>query len=97
MGKKNRGGKTLETPASLGGDTFSSLGKKVMAAGVGTLVLGFILISFTDPMGRNWASFWAPFLIVGGYALVGVGIFLPETPAPDAPSNNPSGTSSSPR
>lgn len=54
-----------------------------MAVGIGTLAAGFIVLSFADPLGRNWASVLAPFLILGGYGLVGLGIFLPD-PVPSA-------------
>ncbi|MBI4376546.1 MAG: hypothetical protein HY549_08860 [Elusimicrobia bacterium] len=32
------------------------------------------LLSLTDSMGRNWASHVCPFLILGGYFLVGFGL-----------------------
>lgn len=36
----------------------------------------------TDPMGQNWASNLSPFLILGGYALIGLGIVLKDPATP---------------
>lgn len=79
MGKKNRSLREQPVPAAVSSEAISSRGKKVIAIGVGILAAGFILITYTDPMGRNWASVLAPFLIVGGYIAVGIGIFLPDS------------------
>lgn len=79
MGKKNKKDRAQLPPVSAPAlDGISSLGKKVISAGVALLVLGFIVLSFTDPMGRNWASQLSPFLILGGYAVIAAGIFVPE-------------------
>ena len=56
----------------------SSAGWKVIAAGLAVLVAGFIVLTRTDPAGQNWASVLSPFLIVGGYVIIGVGIVFPE-------------------
>jgi len=90
MAKKNKAHKEIrpQQPAAI--EALSSRGKKVIGTGVGTLVLGFIVLCFTDPMGRNWASLISPFLIVGGYVLVGIGIFLPENLPTSEQSRNPS-------
>ena len=63
---------SVETPQPWGG--ISTRGWKVIGAGIGVVVLGFIVLSFTDPGGQNWASTLSPFLILGGYAAVAVGI-----------------------
>jgi hypothetical protein len=79
MGKKHK--RTFPQPAppsTVPSERLSCRGKTAMAAGIGTLAAGFIVLSFADPMGRNWASVLAPYLILGGYALVGAGIFLPD-------------------
>jgi hypothetical protein len=60
------------------------LGKKLALAGGSLVVLGFIVLSRADPLGRNWASSLSPFLILGGYAAIGVGLFLPPAPPPPA-------------
>lgn len=49
-------------------------GWKVIAAGIGTVVIGFIVLCFTDPAGQNWASTLSPFLILGGYGTIAAGI-----------------------
>lgn len=80
MGKKSKKDRAQPLPASppAAADGISSAGKKVIGAGAALLVLGFIVLSFTDPMGRNWASHLSPFLILGGYAVIAAGIFVPE-------------------
>ncbi|MBI3551465.1 MAG: hypothetical protein HY077_03020 [Elusimicrobia bacterium] len=77
MGKKTKGPREAiaQSPAL---ESLSARGKKVIAIGAAILVFGFFAISFTDPMGRNWASVLAPFLILGGYVLIGGGIFVPD-------------------
>lgn len=69
-----------------GGD-ITSRGWKVIALGLGTLVSGFLLLTRTDPAGRNWASDLSPLLILGGYAIIAWGILLPEAsePPPSVP------------
>jgi hypothetical protein len=63
------------------GGSVSRRGKKVIGIGIGTVVLGFWILTYTDPAGQNWASTVSPALLVLGYALIGVGIILPE-PSP---------------
>ena len=78
-----------------GGETFSSRGKKTIGVGIGLLVLGFILLRFTDPAGRNWASTLSPFIILGAYGVIAFGIFLPgsEEPPQSPPPASPEKTS----
>jgi hypothetical protein len=81
MSKKNRQNKRLPVPSEGGepaSDDITALGLKVMAAGVAIVVLGFIVLSRADAMGGNWAAHLSPFLILGGYLVVGLGIFAPE-------------------
>jgi hypothetical protein len=59
-------------------------GKTLAAAGGIAVVLGFAVLSRADSMGRNWAASLSPFLILGGYAAIGVGLFLPPAPPPPA-------------
>lgn len=68
-------------PSKLKG--ISLRGWKVIGLGVGIAALGYFVLTFTDPAGQNWASNLCPFLILGGYATVGVGILLPETSSAD--------------
>jgi hypothetical protein len=106
MSKKHRKKEQQKKVEEKGGglplptETISGRGKKTIAAGIGVLVLGFIVLSLTDAHGRNWASVLSPFLILGGYAVIAAGIFVPSeseaavaapaaSPAPvqDAPSS----------
>ncbi len=58
----------------------SKRGWKVIGTGVGIVLLGFFVLSLTDPEGRNWASNLSPFLILGGYGVIAWGIVLPDSP-----------------
>jgi hypothetical protein len=60
------------------------LGKKLVLAGGTLVLLGFAVLSRADALGRNWAASLSPFLILGGYAAIGVGLFLPPAPPPPA-------------
>ncbi len=69
----------------------SKRGWKVIGLGIVIAAIGYVVLSFTDPAGQNWASNLCPFLILGGYATIGVGIILPDpnenTGAPDSVTN----------
>lgn len=80
--QKTIGGEVSSPVASDGGDSLSSTGLKTMAAGVVLVAVGFMVLSRADSMGRNWASTVSPFLILGGYAVVGWGIFRDDSPVP---------------
>lgn len=56
----------------------SKTGKKIIFAGIIVLVLGFFILTKTDPEGRNWASVLSPFLIIGAYITIAIGIIFPE-------------------
>jgi hypothetical protein len=56
----------------------SRTGKKIIGAGIVVLIAGYFVLTKTDPAGQNWASTVAPFLILGGYALIGIGIVAPD-------------------
>ena len=58
----------------------SKRGWKVIGLGAGIVAAGFFVLSLTDPGGQNWASNLSPFLILGGYAIIGIGIVLPDSP-----------------
>ena len=51
-----------------------SRGWKIIGAGAGIVIVGFIVLTFTDPAGQNWASNLSPFLILGGYGVIAAGI-----------------------
>lgn len=65
----------------------SPRGKQLSGAGIALVVIGFLVLSRADALARNWAGVLAPFLILGGYACLGLGLFLPphEPPAPPVP------------
>lgn len=65
-------------PAPSGEPLLSRRGKIVIAAGVAVAAAGYYILTLTDPAGRNWASHLCPFLILGGYALIGAGILVPD-------------------
>jgi hypothetical protein len=76
---KNKKKKSVEEhkmPAPASG--LSKTGIKVIIAGVMLLIIGFFVLSKTDPEGQNLASKLSPFLILGGYVCIGVGIAIPE-------------------
>lgn len=67
----------------LGPDPFkyggiSKRGWKVIGLGVAIAAIGYYVLSLTDPAGQNWASNLSPFLLLGGYATLAIGIILPE-------------------
>ncbi|UPT72957.1 MAG: hypothetical protein M0D55_13710 [Elusimicrobiota bacterium] len=41
---------------------------------------GFVLLSFADARGANAPALVSPFLLIAGYAAIGVGLFLPPAP-----------------
>ena len=95
MSKKKRrkeereGGKTLgrdipDASAPVESDPISSTGQKTIAAGVVLSAVGFLVLTRADAMGRNWAASVSPFLILGGYAVMGWGIFR-DDPQPEPP------------
>lgn len=57
----------------------SGRGKKIILAGGGVAVLGYVLLTKTDSAGQNIPSLLAPFFILGGYFLVGLGIIFPPS------------------
>lgn len=66
-------------------EPLSSGGKRLIGTGGALVVAGFVLLSFADPLGRNLPALVSPFLLIVGYAAIGVGLFLPSVPpAPPA-------------
>lgn len=63
-------------------ENLSSEGKTLVGVGGALVLLGFAVLSRADSLGRNWAASLSPFLILGGYAAIGVGLFLPPAPPP---------------
>jgi hypothetical protein len=62
--------------------TLSRVGKKLLIAGIVLACLGYYVLTLADPFGQNWAANLSPFLILVGYALVGLSILArdPQTP-----------------
>ena len=79
MGRKNKEGGLHKTERASSLAPISERGKKTIAIGCASVILGFIALSRADPLGRDWPARLCPFLILGGYALVAFGIFLPES------------------
>jgi hypothetical protein len=73
-------------------ENLSSRGKALIAAGGSAVLLGFAVLSRADAMGRNWAATLSPFLLLGGYAAIGIGLFLPPDSAPPSPGLEPKKT-----
>ncbi|HEX4049162.1 MAG TPA: hypothetical protein VH309_15050 [Elusimicrobiota bacterium] len=80
--KKTTKGKVPQPPPPSA--ALNPLGKKLVLAGGALVVLGFVVLSRADSLGRNWAASLSPFLILGGYAAIGIGLFLPPAPPPPA-------------
>ena len=87
--KEKAAAQSASAPAR-SGPLISKRGKKVIGIGVAGVVLGFWILTYTDPAGKNWASTLSPALLVLGYALIGVGIVLPD---PNSTPSSPSSTS----
>ena len=71
--------------------TLSRRGKKTILAGIGAVVIGFIILAFADPEGKNLAATISPFVIILGYVTIGAGIILPDknkTTTPASPKEN---------
>ncbi len=73
-----------EIPAPPPSEALAPGGKLLIKAGGSCILLGFLVLTRADALGRNWAASLAPFLILGGYAAIGIGLFLP--PPPSVPS-----------
>lgn len=86
MAKKNRqqkaGASSEKTMKAGGGERISSpipvLGRRLIIAGACGVVLGFLALTRVDALALNWFSTASPLLILGGYALVGLGLAVPS-------------------
>ena len=76
MAKKSP--KKTKSISSSSEPVISKKGLKIVGGGIATVIIGFIVLSFTDPHGANMASHVSPFLIIGGYAIVGIGIIAKD-------------------
>lgn len=96
MAKKNKAQKTAKAAAAEPAqEPISALGWRIIAAGGLAVLAGFLVLSQADPLGRNWAADAAPILILGGYAAIGLGLFVPassgegEAPSSSSPPSRP--------
>ena len=81
---KNKNTTKKDAPAApLPTEALSPRGKLIVGVGGALVVAGFVVLSFADALGRNLPALVSPFLLIGGYAAIGAGLFLP--PAPPAP------------
>jgi hypothetical protein len=80
MANKKKGSANVQKnlPVQLKDAGITKAGWKVIAAGVVLLICGYFILTKTDPQGQNWASNVSPFLILGGYMTIAVGIIIPE-------------------
>jgi hypothetical protein len=66
--------------------TISPQAKKLLIVGALTVIIGFSVLTKADSLGRNWASSASPLLILSGYLLIGIALFLPgEDSSPTSP------------
>lgn len=83
MGKNDKKTRKEKVPAPPPpSEALSPRGKVLVMAGGALVLAGFLVLSRADALGRNWAASLSPFLILGGYAAIGVGLFLPPAPPP---------------
>jgi len=76
MKNKNSSIKTSVQSSAPAG--ISKRGRRVIFSGIAVLIAGFFVLTKTDPAGQNLASMLSPFLILGGYLIIGIGIFVPD-------------------
>lgn len=56
----------------------SKRGWKIIFSGIAGLVIGFVLLSFTNPEGNNWASIVSPVVIILSYVCIAIGILTKD-------------------
>jgi hypothetical protein len=75
---KNKNTMKKEPTPPVAYEPVSARGKRLIGAGGALVVAGFALLAFADPMGRNVPALVSPFLLIGGYAAIGFGLFIPS-------------------
>ncbi len=58
-------------------EALSPRARLIVGVGGALVVAGFVVLSFADALGRNLPAMVSPFLLIGGYAAIGAGLFLP--------------------
>jgi len=56
--------------------TKKKTGLYVIGVALVVLVLGYYVLSLVNPDASNWAGAVSPFLIIGGYVMIAVGILI---------------------
>lgn len=77
MTKKDKKGTSIDSKNRTE-SPISRRGWRIVGMGGVLVVLGYIVLSLTDPRGQNWASHISPFLLLGGYATIGFGILAKD-------------------
>jgi dipeptide/tripeptide permease len=78
--KRNKQPVPTPTQEAVRTPILSRNGWKFVVSGLILVAMGFIVLSFTDSGGQNAASHISPFLLVGGYALIGIGLAQKTNP-----------------
>lgn len=76
MARNKKTMKADDPAPSLPSERLSFQKSLLLAVGGGLVLLGFIVLSKSDPMGGNFAATLSPLLILGGYSSVGAGLLL---------------------
>ncbi|OGS44509.1 MAG: hypothetical protein A2539_01250 [Elusimicrobia bacterium RIFOXYD2_FULL_34_15] len=73
MKNKHNQSKAIQLP-QIQEKMISKRGKTVISIGIGLLIIGYLILTKTNPQGDNWASIISPFLLIGGYITIAIGI-----------------------
>lgn len=82
MGKKHHKERVVQPQGSQPGLLFDSRARRFFGWGGCCLLLGFFCLTLTDVSGSNWASWFSPVLLLSGYFLIALGLFLPPADPP---------------
>ena len=82
MAKKPKRSESLQAQQPVSIRFFRGRGGRLVAGGGGLLLVGFFLLTRTDPYGADWASWFSPVAVLSGYGLIALGLF---SPPPDPP------------
>ncbi len=69
--------KKLSQREPLQDSAISKTGWKIIFFSLTTLIIGFVLLKFTNPEGNNWASIVSPVVILLSYIGIAIGIIYP--------------------
>lgn len=76
--KKNKRPAQAPPPVESSKPLMGPLSKKLMLGGLVVLVVGYVILSMADSRAENWAGLLSPFVILGGYGLIGAAFYLRE-------------------